>query len=72
MGINLKFVLLLMAVKTEYVFFRMAAPVTNGLITGESVDSATPAVDVEATAKTSEASMNKPQGVTCHQALQKK
>ncbi len=53
MGINLKFVLLLMAVKTEYVFFWMAAPVTNGLITGESVGSATPAVDIEATAKTS-------------------
>ena len=31
-GTNSKFALLLMAAKTEYVFFRMAAPVTNGPI----------------------------------------
>jgi hypothetical protein len=37
MGTNSKFALLPMAAKTEYVFFRMAAHVTNGLITGENV-----------------------------------
>ena len=36
-GTNSKFTLLPMAAKTEYVFFRMAAPVTSGPISGESV-----------------------------------
>ena len=37
MGTNSKFTLLPMAVNPEYVFFRMAAPVTSGPISGESV-----------------------------------
>ena len=37
MGTNSKFARLPMAAKTEYVFFRMAAPVTSGPISGESV-----------------------------------
>ena len=39
MGTNSKFALLPMAAKTAYVFFRMAAPVTSGPISGESVAS---------------------------------
>ena len=37
MGTNLKFTLRLMAANPEYVFFRTAAPVTSGHISGESV-----------------------------------
>ena len=67
MGTNSKYALLLMAVKTEYVFFQMAAPVTNGLITGESV--------VPQHKKAQHLLWllkNKLPAVTCHQVLQKK
>ena len=57
MGTNLKFALLPMAANPEYVFFRMAAPVTSGPISGESVvpqhKSPTPAMTVEATTEAS-------------------
>ncbi len=84
MGTNSKFALLPMAVKTEYVFFRMAAPVTSGLITGESVvpqhkkakhlpcSLRQPQKQVVAAQEEVVAQKNKPQAVTCHQAPQKR
>ena len=62
-----------MAAKTEYVFFRMAAPVTSGLITGESVGlhtKAQPCHDVEHKQVMAQEKMA--QAVTCHPVPQKK
>ncbi len=67
-----------MAAKTEYVFFRMAAPVTSGPISGESVvpqhrQSPTPAITVDATTEASGGGTEEMgRAVTCHQVLQKR